>query len=272
MLLHAEFCQYPRHEIESSRGNASAQDDDVVGVEVQPQGEPQRLHVVDHMVVRDAAEAAQSQLRDEAIGIRAPHLVRQDRFSRFDQLIARRHHDDRGLCCDAQPGPARRRGDGDLRRAQDRAGSEQAGALASIAAAPMHVLPRFDRDHLVEHRRITVSRDALDRHDGIAALRQHRPCHDLDAVRLVREDAGRIARALTALHMKAPQALAHRLRGERDAVHGHAVEGRLIALRVDVFLQQRAGALHERQCLARECTHMGPDHPIGFVRSQQGHP
>ena len=50
--------------------------------------------------------------------------------------------------------------------------------------------------------------------------------------------------------------------GERHAVHGHAVERRLVTLGVDVLAQHRAGALRERQRLDRQALQVLPDQQI----------
>src|SRR5256885_11017607 len=50
-----------------------------------------------------------------------------------------------------------------------------------------------------------------------------------------------------------------RLAVDRNSIHGDTVEGRLVALGVDVLAQHRAGALRERQRLDRQALQVLPD-------------
>ncbi len=93
----------------------------------------------------------------------------------------------------------------------------------------MHVRAGFDRQTVVDVRPAVRRAHALDRDDTIAAARQHRAGHDFEA----RFDSGqgerRVSRGLDAGDPEASPPAAPCIRSEGDAVHGHAVERRLVA-------------------------------------------
>ena len=85
--------------------------------------------------------------------------------------------------------------------------------------------------------------------------------------RVPAERERRVTGGLRRLHAQRARAGRQR-RGERDAIHGHAVEGRLVTLGVDVLAQHRAGALRERQRLDRQTLQVLPDQQIRVGRCE----
>ena len=143
---------------------------------------------------RARVDASQAVLRqaclDRAI-VRRANLMRRDRLTGVDELVARRDHGDA-----RQLGDERRRTPGagehgDLRRAEARAGAQHEAALRAVAAAPVDELLGRDRRVGRDRRRGAAALHALDRHDGVRAARQGRARHDLDALRRARRRAAR---------------------------------------------------------------------------------
>ena len=152
-------------------------------------------------------------------------------------------------------------------RTQPRAGRQQQRALAAIGAAAMHVLPR--RNGLAaDLGDIAVALHLLDGHHRVAAARQHRAGHDLDAARTIGQRVRRITRRLRARDAQ-PAGVFRGGRGaERDAIHRHAIERRLVALGVDVLAQHRAGGLRQRQRLDRQAHEVLLDEGFGLCWRQ----
>ncbi len=151
--------------------------------------------------------------------------------------------------------------------------SQQQRALALVAAARMHVAARLDCRSVRAAARSRPRRVMLlDRHDRIAAGRQHGAGHDLDAVVGRGERQRRIARGLRGLDAQAARPLRRCAEDERDAIHRHAIEGRLVALGVDVLAQHRAGALADGQRFDRQAGEVLRDLLFGLGGRQHDAP
>jgi hypothetical protein len=222
------------------------------------------------VVVGNALETALAQRRRDRIGVGTPDLVRSDRIAGLDQLVAGRDHDDAGLAAHAHARHAGRGGDRNLGRMQNAAGAEQQRALAAIAGAPMHEAPWCGHETGVDFDIILLAPQLFDRHDHIAAARQHRAGHDGNAAFVRYQRRRRFAGSLGRLHAKAPPSGRGGLGGECDAVHDHAIEGGLIALGVDVLAQHRAGALAHRQGFDRQARQVRADEPFCTLRIEHG--
>ena len=134
----------------------------------------------------------------------------------------------------------------------------------------MHVLPR---QHLLapDLRDRAIALHLLDRHDRIAAARQHGAGHDFDAGVGIRQSLRWIARGLHAGDAQATGVVDRGRGGERDAIHGHPVERRMIAFGVDVFTQDGARCLGQRQGFDRQARQVLLDQSFGLGRRQHGH-
>jgi hypothetical protein len=113
---------------------------------------------------------------------------------------------------------------------------------------------------------VVTHRDLFDRHDRVAASRQHRAGHHFEAVGSGSERERCAARRLDACNTEA--APAFRAERECDAVHGHAVEGRRVALCVDRLAQGSSGAGGEGNALDRHRRDGRRDRRIGLGRRQ----
>jgi hypothetical protein len=157
--------------------------------------------------------------------------VAEYRLAGVDKFVAGRDHGYRRPPCDAQGGQARRSSDGDLRAAQANAGREQQVAGPRIRAAAVHVLPGLHRDVRRQQRGAGGLADLLDLDDCIAAAGQAGTGHDLDARRRVVELPRRVPGGQGGGDTQPPRAGGNAVADHRDAVHGHPIEGRRIALR-----------------------------------------
>ncbi len=112
--------------------------------------------------------------------------------------------------------------------------------------------------------------DLLHRHHGIAADGQRRTGHDLYAVVAPRQSERRVAGGLHGLNAKAARAVAYTPAVQRDPIHGHPIEGWLVALGVDVFPQHRPRALRQRQRLDRQTGQVLRDELIRLGGTEHG--
>src|SRR5581483_3011567 len=177
---HPEIIERLRHQIELAHGDPAAQDQDVVGLEVEFESTLELAEIIGDVVVRDALEALRAQLGDDAVRVGSSHLVWQDRLTRLDELVSGRDHGEHRLAAHADSRHTRRRGDGYFGRAQPHARVDQECALASIRAASMNVLPGVDTDSRGELGMPVAYGDLFDRNDAIATVRQYGARHNLD--------------------------------------------------------------------------------------------
>src|SRR5262245_9570210 len=77
------------HQVEFSHGDAAAQDEDVVGLEVKLEPALEISQVGDNVVVDDALESVRPQSRDDSVCVRPPYLVGQKWLTGLDELVAR---------------------------------------------------------------------------------------------------------------------------------------------------------------------------------------
>ena len=173
--------------------------------------------------------------------------MRQYRLPGLNEFIAGGDHGERRLACDPDARHARRGGDRDVRRLQAHARIQQKRAGASVRGAPVNVLPRLDGEIGRKVGGAVANANLLHRNDRVAAAGQHCPRHDFDACAGGLERLRRIARRLQSLDAKRAHICAERAAGECDAVHRHAVKGRLVALRVNVLAQHCSRTLRQRQ-------------------------
>ena len=179
--------------------------------------------------------------------------MRQDRFTRLDDLVAGRHDADGRLGTDADARHAGACGHRDLGCAKPYTVGEQQRPLPDIAATAVDVLADSDPQFRIEGHGLGFDLGKtrlLDRYDGITTGRQHGAGHDLDGVLRRGEGQRRIAGGLHRLdqeRLPAPQARG----GDGEAIHRDTIERRLVTLGVDVLAQHGADALYERQRLDR---------------------
>ena len=110
-----------------------------------------------------------------------------------------------------------------------------------------------------ERHAVAVAFDAFDRHDGIRAVGQDAPGHDLDAGARIVDRQRRSAGRLRPDQCKAVRPGLDRRIADRDAVHRDAIERRLIALGRDRFAQYPSLDLRDRESCARDGHHAGFD-------------
>ena len=109
----------------------------------------------------------------------------------------------------------------------------------------------------------------FDRHDAVGPVRQRRPRHDLDAMsRFERER--RVAGMLTGLDRELTFAAGEVRVTERDTVHHHAIERRLVALGMNGLAQNPADGLRERDRFAAEGRHRALDGDRRFDGREHG--
>ncbi len=127
---YAQFVQGSRHQIQFSHRHATAENQHVVRFEVEFQPLPQFVRVVDDVIVSHTLKPVAAQCSHDGVRVRAPYLMRQDRFAGLDQLVASGDHRQHRLAADPHPRHSRRGGDCNFRRAQLDARSQQQRALA----------------------------------------------------------------------------------------------------------------------------------------------
>ncbi len=179
-------------------------------------------------------------------------MIIGDRLAGLHEFVARRDHHDRGLAADAH---ARHAGGGDhrdFRRPKQGTGLEQQCALATIGAAPVHVREGCRRCRRLDRRETLEHVNQFHGHDTIAADRQRGARHDFDGVVRTRKFQSRRASRLHGLDPEALRALARGGAIDRDAVHGDAIERRLITLGVNILAQGPAHALRQWQRFDRQ--------------------
>ncbi len=128
----------------------------------------------------------------------------------------------------------------------------------------MNVLPGLDRRLGVELGVAVAKLNLLHRDDAVATGRHDRSGHDFDAGVAIGQCQRRIARRLNSLDMQRARTAAHHATVDRNAIHGYTVEGRLVALGVDIFAKYRARALHERQGLYRQTLQLLSDQRVSL--------
>jgi hypothetical protein len=87
----------------------------------------------------------------------------------------------------------------------------------------------------------------LNRNYAVAAQRQNRPCHHFDGVIAADKLELRCARRLNTLDTEAFETAPQCFAIHRHPIHCDAIEGRLVAFRVDIFAQSTADTLRQRQ-------------------------
>ena len=152
-------------------------------IEMKFEARVQLLEVIAHVIVRDALEAALPQRRGDGVDIRAADLVRQHGLAGLDEFVAGGDHDHQGWLLTRTRAMPRRGRDRDFRRAETQrpapAATRPGGSRCRGGARSAR---RSTRDASGSSVRLAgAHRDLLDRHHGIAAGRQHRAGHDLDA-------------------------------------------------------------------------------------------
>ena len=199
------------------------------------------------MVVAHAGEAARAQGRGNRVGVGAAHLVIRNGIAGFDQFIAGRDDHDGRLTAHAHPRHAGRRGNRDFRRTQQGPRFQQQGPLTAVVAAPIHIMVRGVHHGGVQRCIAVGDRQLLYWNDAIAAERQNRARHDFDGVLTAAKLQLRRSCRLNSLNAKAFQTAPQRFAVHGHPIHGDAIEGRLVALRVNIFAQRAADTLRQRQ-------------------------
>ncbi len=127
------------------------------------------------------------------------------------------------------------------------ASSSSAPWRLSIAAPMDVVVGRTVHGRALSDAKPSVTIELLDRDDAVAAQRQNRACHHFDGFLAAAELERRGARRLDPLDAETLETAPQRFAVDRDPIHGDAIEGRLVALRVDIFAQRAADTLRQRQ-------------------------
>ena len=119
--------------------------------------------------------------------------------------------------------------------------------MTAVVSAAIHVVIGRIHHRGVQRREPIDDLELLDRNDAIAAQRQNRAGHHLDCVIAADELQLRRPGCLHSPNAEPLDTAPQRLAVDRHAIHGDAIEGRLIALRIDVLPQSAADALRQRQ-------------------------
>ena len=268
-LGHAEVAQRARHVVEAAHRDAARQHQHVVRGEVHGESLAQHRRVVGQVVLGDLPAAAQRERAAQRVGIRASHLPGLDRLAGLDQFVAGGDHQDARLGANVGARQAGRGEHREFRRPEARAAGQQQVALAAVEAAGVDVAERLDGVVGLDLRPAVGDREAFDGDHAVAARRQHRAGHHLEA-RLGRQGLRAGAGGLRAGDAEASLAGAPRLAGDGDAVHGDAVERRLVALGPHRLRQHGARERRQRARLDRQRRDALPDQCLGFGRGGQG--
>jgi hypothetical protein len=188
--------------------------------------------------------------------------VRQHRLARLDELIAGGDHGDRRLACDPDARHARRGGDRDFGRTQAHARLRSGACPGECPCAAVNVLPRLYRKSaarwasmprtLICSTGMTASQPPGSTAPVMTSMQAPAPASVCGG-----SPAGCIP-WMRNVRKLAPTAAAV----ERDAVHRHAVKGRLIALRVDVLAQHGPRTLLQRQGFDGQAARFCPMSPV----------
>src|SRR5690349_13600886 len=112
-----ELVECLRHQVKFSHGDAAAQDEDVVGLEVKLEPALELSQIVDNVIIGDALETVCSQSRDDSVCVGTPYLVRQKRLAGLDELVTRGDDCEHGLTAHPDSRHSCRCGNRDLGRA-----------------------------------------------------------------------------------------------------------------------------------------------------------
>ena len=93
-LAHPDRGERRGHEVEATGGDAARKDEHIVGLYEHAQPGRERAELIGQMLIRDALETLAAQGGDDAVGVRAAYLVRQDRFAGLDEFVAGRYDAD----------------------------------------------------------------------------------------------------------------------------------------------------------------------------------
>ena len=264
--LYAEGREHAGHEVEPSRRDAAGKHEHVVLHERRSERRGYRVHPVGKLKVRSRRKPRERERPGEAVRIRAPDLVLEDRLARFDEFVAGGEDRDARRAGNLQFRMARRCGDREFRRREPCPGLQEDVTRPCVGATTMHMAPRrrfaTGLDFGVAIRRL----DLLHRNDRVAAARHHRARHDLETVGLRSQVENRRAGGLGPGDPELPSIPG--AARECDAVHRHAIERRRIALRPQRRAQDAAGSGRERDRLRRHRRDGCCDRRFGLGGSQ----
>jgi hypothetical protein len=260
--LDAERAQRFRHVVALANGDTTGNHEYVMLREPFAEALDRRVEIVAHAGAMDVVEAATAQCGGERAIVGAADLrVAERALFHVGEFVAGRDNGDRRQRRDFDLGDAVRGEHADRGRAETHAGREQFVVLAAVRAR-VDELVRLRFAAFDQHDAIAVVARLLDRHHAIAATRQYGACGDLNAGgRIVKHDAARARDLAAGDDEAAPRAVAH---GDRDAVHHHAVERRLVALGADRLAQHAAGGRVEAHALAGKARQALVDAPFGL--------
>ena len=206
----------------------------------------------------------------QGIGVGPPNLVRQRRLVDAHQLIAGAHHGHARGAGHRHFGGPHGGGNGQLGGAQAGAGPEQGIAPAAVGGLAVNVdAGRFGGRNL-DGGAIVGQQNILVANDGIGARREHGPGHHLDGTARVLQRLRRRAGVLGVLDGK--RRLAPRPGGvlHRNAVHGHPVEGREVAVGREGFGQHAAIGVGQGYGFGRKRAGGGQHEGKGFSDGEHG--
>ena len=256
--------------IEPAHRHATRQHQHVVCVEMPGEPVAHLRRVVRDVILCGAWEAAHGESGAHRVRIRAAYLPGLDRQTRLDELIARGDDHDARLGTDARMRETGRGEHGELGWSKAGSLAEQPDARLGIEPACMHVHTWFDCEVGGQFNLLADYRDPLDRHHAVAAAGQDGARHHLETGVATGQAERWLPGGLRSRDPESPRAPRMAAARECDAVHGHAIERRLIAFGVDVLGKDGARQRRQRPCLDGQRPQARQDPGTRFGRIRQG--
>ncbi len=185
------------------------------------------------------------QHRDDGRAIRQSDLVRLDRFARGNELIAGRYDADNRRPADVDRREPGRRYDRDIQCRNALTGGQQLGTLYVIGPSRVNELPFLRLVACLDQGDAVHRGDAFDGDDAIGAIGKCRARHDLDALASLQRES-RVTGRLCRLDREFADTLRIIGKCNRDAVHRHTIEWRLVAFGDDGLAQRATDRLVHR--------------------------